>query len=474
MGSPLNLWMKTAFLAIVLMSTSFAMAGAADRGQPGALIVGFRGSSDAEEILGSHGLRMERTLAGGSMAVVLASDTAAAMRALARHPAIAFVTPDQPLRLDASSWDASSWDASSWDASSWDASSWDASSWDASTWDASTWDASTWDASTWDASTWDASTWDASTWDASTWDASTWDASTWDASTWDANGTPDAGYDVQWGLGAANVTGAWATTYGTGAVTICVLDTGVDHTHPDLQVNLLRDANGAYGYNAMNGTTYVMDDVGHGTHVTGLLAATGANGIGITGIARSKVLSVKVMGPSGGSESDLIAGIDHCIERGAKVASMSLHVDAHDAALESAIGRAQAAGMLLVASAGNDASATVRYPAAYAGVLSVGAVTPNGTLAGFSNHGAGLDLVAPGHRIASTAMGGGYKVASGTSQAVPFVAGAAALMWEKDSQLTSSQVSSLLTGTARDLGASGFDGTFGHGALDAGAAVSAA
>ena len=451
MGINPTSWTKSAAVVFTIMLTGLAASGSAApprAAQPGELLVGFHDDVDAA-LLKGHGMRVERML-GEGLALVQAADVAAG-RALAGHPAVAYVTANQPLRLAGASPDASTWDASSWDAS--------------------TWDASTWDASTWDASTWDASTWDASTWDASTWDASTWDASTWDASTWDANGTMDEAYDVQWGIGAANFTGAWQTTYGTGSVTICVLDTGVDHTHPDLQVNLLQDANGAYGYNAMNGTTYVMDDVGHGTHVTGILAATGGNGLGVTGLARSKVLTVKVMGPNGGTEADLIAGLDHCVLRGAKIASMSLHVDAHDPALAAAIEAAQAAGMLVVAAAGNDASTTVVYPAAYPGVVSVGAALPNGTLAGFSNHGPDLDLVAPGYRIASTAMGGGYQIGSGTSQAVPFVTGAAALMWEKSSQLSASQVSGILTSSARDLGASGFDTTYGHGAVDAGTAV---
>ena len=469
MGSNLNVWMKTACIVMAAMMASVALGGAAAHAakdaQPGDVLIGFRGKADVAGMR-AHGIHVDRILGDGKLAQAHVDDMRGALRALSARGDIAFVTPNQPLHLAASSWDASSWDASSWDASSWDGTSGDAS-----TWDASTWDASTWDASTWDASTWDASTWDASTWDASTWDASTWDASTWDASTWDASGEMDGGYDVQWGLGATRTPAAWNVTYGTGAVTVCVLDTGVDHTHPDLQVNLLKDANGAYGYNAMNGTTYVMDDVGHGTHVAGILAATGANGIGIAGIARSKVLTVKVMGPNGGTEADLIAGLDHCIERGAKVASMSLHVDQSDPALAAAVQRAQSAGMLIVAAAGNAGSSSIPYPAAYPGVIAVGAVLPNATLAPYSNHGADLDLVAPGHRIASTAMGGGYKVASGTSFSVPYVTGAAALMWEKNSQLSASQVSGVLTGTARDLGASGFDTTYGHGALDTGDAV---
>ena len=442
-------------LAVSLLSLAVGAAAAPAERTSRELLVGFEGPADAA-LLAKHGASVKRVLGDSGVVLVDAPAGDAFAQALARAPGVLFVTPNQPLRLDSSSWDASSWDASSWDASSWDASSWDASSWDASSWDASSWDASSWDASSWDASSWD---------------ASSWDASSWDASSWDASGEMDPGYGEQWGIGAAHFNLAWNTTYGDGTMTICVLDTGVDHAHPDLQVNLLRDANGAYGHNAMDGSTNVMDEVGHGTHVAGILAATGGNGLGVTGLVRAKILTVKVMGPNGGSEADLIAGLDHCIARGARVAAMSLHVTQPDAALEAAIQRAQAAGILLVASSGNDGAGSVAYPAAYPGVLSVGAVKPDGTVASFSNGGANLDLVAPGYRIGSTALGGGYIMGTGTSQAVPFVVGAAALVWYVKPTLTASQVAGILTGSANDLGPAGHDAAYGHGAVDAYAAI---
>jgi subtilisin family serine protease len=213
------------------------------------------------------------------------------------------------------------------------------------------------------------------------------------------------------------------------------------------------------------------DDVGHGTHVIGIMAAVAGNSSGIAGAAREPVLSVKVMNAQGGKEADLAQGLDICARSGARVASMSLHIDKASPTVERAVRAAQSAGMLLVASAGNDGSASVRYPAAYPGVIAVGSVSPNAMTSGFSNRGPRLDLVAPGDHIASTFLGGTYRVGSGTSQAVPFVSAAAALVWERAPAASATDVRAILLTSARDLGAAGKDDATGWGALDAGAAV---
>lgn len=430
-------------LAALLLLPAPASAGLFAPGAPGELLVGFRGGVDVA-LLEALGASAPRTLASIGVAQVWSPDVPGLKKALTHAPGIVFVESDDPLRL-AGSWDGLAYSASSWDASSWDASSWDASSWDASSWDASSWDASSWDASSWDASSWDGGL-----------------------------VGMDPRFPEQWGLGAARFPDAWEIERGHGRIPLCVVDTGVDASHPDLRPHLMH-AGGTYGVNAMaGGRGGATDDVGHGTHVAGIAGAIAGNASGIAGAAREPILAVKVMDAKGGRESDLAAGILACVDAGTRVISLSLHIDRHSPTVQRAIERAQAAGLLVVAAAGNDGAATVRYPAAYPGVLAVGSVGADGKTSPFSNRGARLDLVAPGDHIVSTFPGNGYRVGSGTSQATPFVAAAAALAWERDPSASAADVRALLLDHARDLGLTGRDDLTGHGALHAGAAVAAA
>jgi len=485
----------TSVIAAALVVVAFLPAGVSNPPEAGERLIGTDGALDTTLVtdLGGSVLRQWTNL---DMAQVWVPDVAA-LDTLVATGQLNFSEPNDPLALAASSWDASSWDASSWDASSWDASSWDASSWDASSWDASSWDASSWDASSWDASSWDASSWDASSWDASSWDASSWDASSWDSSSWDASswdasswdasswdasswdasswdgGTADELYAVQWGLGAANFPDAWTINTGQNRVGVCVLDTGVDTAHPDLRAALWQAPDGALGHNAMLGGSSVADDVGHGTHVAGILAAVGGNGLGIRGAATERVMNVKVMGANGGTEADLAEGLVYCVDHGARLATMSLHTTSVSPAIKRAIAYADQHDVLMIAAAGNDgASSPIPQPASDPRVIAVGALTPSGAMAGFTNTGPQLELLAPGYRIASTAYDpvngtSGYAIGSGTSQATPFVAAAAALMFDERPDLDAGDVRSLLADAARDLGDPA-------PALDAGAAMTAA
>lgn len=439
-------------LASVVLALALTLSWApAATSESGAveLLVGFNGPVDATRIALAGGSTL-RVLPEIGVAVVSAANPAAFAAAALTDPGVSFVeTNDLLLAAGASP--------------------------DSSTWDSSTWDSSTWDSSTWDSSTWDSSTWDSTIWDSSTWDSSTWDSSTWDSSTWDGDwGTRDAGWGVQWGLGAVDAPTAWAVTAGDAARKVCVLDTGIDSTHPDLAGRLWQAPDGRYGVNAVRGgAPDPLDATGHGTHVAGILAAGGGNGIGVAGMTRALIMNVKVMDAAGGRESDLAAGLTLCRTHGASIATMSLHVTERSRTLERAVDHARESGMILVAAAGNTGGA-IGWPAAAPGVLAVGAVTPSGAVAGFSSRGPDLDLVAPGWRIASTALRGGYAIGSGTSQAAPFVAGAAALVWSANPALSASAVEDLLLATAKDLGAPGRDDASGAGALDAGQAVLAA
>ena len=210
------------------------------------------------------------------------------------------------------------------------------------------------------------------------------------------------------------------------------------------------------------------DDNGHGTHVAGTIAAVD-NTVGVVGVApQASLLAAKVLNRQGsGYLSDVIAGIDYCVQNGAKVVSMSLGSSSDVQALHNAVDAAYADGVLLVAAAGNDYGGAVSYPAAYDSVVAVSATDSNNNLASFSNVGPEVELAAPGVSILSTYKDGGYATLSGTSMATPHVSGVAALAIQANPLMSNVEVRALLQNTADDLGAVGKDNLFGYGLVDA-------
>jgi serine protease len=315
----------------------------------------------------------------------------------------------------------------------------------------------------------------------------------------------------QFDLKQTDVPSAWAIRTDVPDGMIAVLDTGADFSHPDLQGRLIAGAD--YCPNATNNCTDPVTSTpndfsagdgsgGHGTHTVGIIAAATNNGIGIAGITQSgKVLVVKVLGlntsspPSyaGGTSASISSGIRYAADQGAKIINMSLGVASSqatafdpDAVVSKAIDYADSKDVLMVVSAGNyqptAPNKPVFYPATNPKVIAVGAVDPNNAISGISAQGPELDLVAPGQGqsfaagqgILSTALGGGYETRYGTSEAAPQVAAVAGLIRAKNSSLTALQTRSILETTAKDLGTSGRDNTFGFGLIQAGAALTAA
>jgi len=252
------------------------------------------------------------------------------------------------------------------------------------------------------------------------------------------------------GDGPMGVATAWDQTVG-GEVTVALLDTGTDLDHPDLVPNLWvnpreipgngrdDDNNGfvddVHGADIFNGDGDPNDDNGHGTHVAGIVGARGNNGIGATGVAwRARLMSVKVLGA--GSEGDthgVARGIDYAIAGGARIINLSLAAAHPSPILDEALVRARDAGVLVLAAAGNqgrDLGVLPTYPAASTleNVVAVAASDERGALSVISSFGTAVDLVAPGERVLSTAMGGDYEWRTGTSMAAPMAAGAAALV----------------------------------------------
>lgn len=255
---------------------------------------------------------------------------------------------------------------------------------------------------------------------------------------------------------------------GTGAgVTVCVVDTGIDKDHPDLQANIMGGRNFVAKGTTVDPAKWD-DDNGHGTHVAGTIAAID-NSVGVVGVApQASLLAAKALNRQGsGYLSDVIAGIDYCVQSGAEVVSMSLGSNSDVQALHDAADAAYAAGVLLVAAAGNDYGGAVSYPAAYGSVVAASATDSSDNLASFSNVGPEVELAAPGVSVLSTYKDGGYAALSGTSMATPHVAGAAALAIQANPFLSNAEIRSLLQNTADDLGTAGKDNYFGYGLVDA-------
>ncbi|MBM3459306.1 MAG: hypothetical protein FJX77_12325, partial [Armatimonadetes bacterium] len=232
---------------------------------------------------------------------------------------------------------------------------------------------------------------------------------------------------------------AWDLTTGSPSIIVAVIDTGVDHTHPDLRDNILRDAGGAVvGFDFANNDADPRDDNDHGTHVAGIVGAVGNNATGVTGVCqRVRLMPLKFLDAGGGGEiSDAIRCIDFARMNGARIMNNSWGGGSPSALLQEAVRRARDAGILFVAAAGNDGanndvveSVPANLNAILSNVLSVGATTRDDSLASFSNFGArSVDLAAPGDEILSTTPGNTYSVFSGTSMSTPLVSGAAALI----------------------------------------------
>lgn len=280
---------------------------------------------------------------------------------------------------------------------------------------------------------------------------------------------PEAGR--QWALTTLRLPDAWRYSTGSGVV-VAVVDSGADTTHPDLADNLVAgvDVVGA------GVRTTVSDGNGHGTHVSGTVAAVTHNGVGVAGAAPlAKVMPVKVLNSSGSGYTDDVAeGVVYAVDHGAQVINLSLGSTSYNTVLAQAVSYARAQGVVVVAAAGNSrgSGSPVMYPAALPGVIAVAATDASDNDASFSNVGSYVDIAAPGVSIRSTVPGGGYASWSGTSMASPHVAAVAALL--RAAVPRADDVEDLLLTTATDLGPAGADDATGQGLVNPVAALTQA
>ncbi|NUT45184.1 MAG: type VII secretion-associated serine protease mycosin [Thermoactinospora sp.] len=245
----------------------------------------------------------------------------------------------------------------------------------------------------------------------------------------------------------------WRLTKGEG-VTVAVVDSGVDATHPQLTGVVTRQVD-------LTGTDN-RDCVGHGTAVAGIIAGRDltSRGVPVMGVAPgARILAVKQTEGQTGDVSRLARGIRRAADLGADVINVS--VQAHDAPeLKAAVTYAQAKDVVIVAAAGNvkqdDGAVTPAYPAEYPGVVAVGSASPDGRKSEFSNGATRVSVTAPGAGVTSAWTGGGYRTGlDGTSFAAPFVSGVAALIRARHPDLDHWQVKRRLEATAEGGGVPG-------------------
>ncbi|MEM9621286.1 MAG: S8 family serine peptidase [Pseudomonadota bacterium] len=330
----------------------------------------------------------------------------------------------------------------------------------------------------------------------------------------------DTFFGSQWHYPAISLPTAWDTTTGDSNVIVAVIDTGVLLDHPDLNDNLIA------GYDFISdpqrardgdGIDANPDDPGdggfggsssfHGTHVAGTVGAESNNAEGGAGVAwQTSIMPLRVLGVNGGTSFDVQQAVRYAAglsnnsntvpARRADIINLSLGSSFSSQAEQETFLAVQQAGVLVIASAGNDASSLPSYPAAYDGVISVSATTITNSLASYSNFGPTIDIAAPGGSNVTDINGDGigdgvistigddsganiefgYATLNGTSMAAPHVAGVAALMQALHPAMTPAEFNNaLLAGDLTDdLGSVGPDDDFGYGLINAQKAVVAA
>jgi len=285
----------------------------------------------------------------------------------------------------------------------------------------------------------------------------------------------DPGYTQQWALDKVDAPAAWSISTGSD-VLIAVLDTGTDLDHPDLVSKVRTDVD----WDFANDDPVADDDHGHGTHVSGIVAAATDNDRGIAGMDwEGTVLPLKVLLANGsGSTSDLAEAIRYAADHGTDVINMSLGGASEDGCptyVQAAVDYAHAKGVVLVAAAGNHVGSepnTEMCPANCNHVLGVAATERDDAVASYSNYGTHVSIAAPGSEIYSTIKDGEYGNKWGTSMASPYVAGLAGLLHARFPSYTVDQIASAILDNADDLGAAGWDSSTGCGRINAFQALS--
>jgi subtilisin family serine protease len=252
----------------------------------------------------------------------------------------------------------------------------------------------------------------------------------------------------------------------TSTVSIAVLDSGVNQ-HVQLAGRILP------GFNIPDNNTITVDECSsHGTHVSGIIAATGNDAVGSTGLAwQAKIAPYVVVNPCSGFESSVATALTMATDAGYRLVNMSLQYYTGTQTLHDAVLYAYQHDVIMVAAAGNNNNSLIAFPGRWPETICVAATTNANTKASFSNFGPEVDVCAGGNVIRSLTGTTGYGDKNGTSQATPAVTGTIALMLAWNPELTPDEARQILIDTAVDIGPGGFDDSFGYGRVNAYAAL---
>lgn len=272
----------------------------------------------------------------------------------------------------------------------------------------------------------------------------------------------DSGRATQWNLSAIHTQKAWDIGCYGNEVKVAVIDSGA-YAHPDLAANLLA------GHNYFDNNSDVSDNIGHGTYVSGIIAAE-CNDAYITGVShKAKIIPLKCFDKNRSTQTSMISDAiyDAVDVYHADVINMSFGMEAASTTrtLQLAVKYAQNHGCIVVAAVGNDGGETIYYPAKYDGVIGVGSVDSTLECSWFSQHNTTVDVVAPGSAVESVSIEG-YTNNSGTSFACPQVSAMAAIAKCINKEITVAEFQTLLEETSTDLGAEGYDTYYGYGLVD--------
>lgn len=276
----------------------------------------------------------------------------------------------------------------------------------------------------------------------------------------------DPGFKYEWYIPYTQADKAWTLINPKKKIKVAVLDTGVDYTHPDLENRVDVEA----GYNFVDNNDNIMDNDGHGTHISGIIAAKANNGIGLAGVTGNldmKILPVKVLDENGDRDViNIVKGIIYAVDNGADIINLSLGTRYKVQLIEEAINYAKSKGVFVVAASGNDNENSDNFSPASDGAFTVAAMNYNYRKAYFSDYGNSIKVAAPGVQILST-VPGGYEAWDGTSMAAPVVSGIAAMLKAENPQLSPSQIEDIIDSTATDIIYKGRDQFSGYGLINA-------
>ncbi|MEM7533819.1 MAG: S8 family peptidase [Chloroflexota bacterium] len=262
---------------------------------------------------------------------------------------------------------------------------------------------------------------------------------------------------------------AWNITTGSEEVIIAIVDTGIVTEHLDIDTSRVLT-----GYDFVHDDNFPDDENGHGTHITGIIAATINNGVGASGICpKCKLLPVKVLDKQNtGRWSAISEGILYAADQGAHIMNLSLGGQFPPRVLEQAVKYAMNNNVLMVGAGGNTGTETILFPAGYEEVIGVGATNDQDQRWDLSSTGPHIELSAPGQSIYSTwgnskSRSENFVFLSGTSMASPHVAAIAGLLLSQDSTLTPETIRQMLIDSSLDLGVVDLDDEYGHGRVNA-------